>query len=231
MNRRYGFLFLTLAAALSFLAIRTSGLTLLALWPALGFVIMSAGYQRLGAAVFGKRADGSMPVWAHILHGPFMLYSHVVLALLCQTRARRAFDAFDETLLLGRRPRTRELPAGIRNIVDLTAEIRDQAGVRGHAGYVCFPILDGGIPNAAELRRAVRRLRPGSTLIHCALGHGRTGMFALALLAERGRIRSLEEGLRLLQLARPGIGLNSSQARFMEAYLADSGEHDQSREA
>ena len=83
--------------------------------------------------------------------------------------------------------------------------------MRKHIGYRSLPILDGACPDATMLRQFIRDLRSGATFVHCALGHGRTGLFALAYLAERGRIRTVAEGLALLQRARPGIALNRGQ--------------------
>jgi hypothetical protein len=46
-----------------------------------------------------------------------------------------------------------------------------------------------------------------------------TGLFALALLAHRGMIQTVEEGLALICEKRPGIGLNQTQIRFIRAYI------------
>ena len=43
---------------------------------------------------------------------------------------------------------------------------------------------------------------------------------ALAFLAERGRIRSYEEGISLIKAARPGVALNKTQERFIRDYIA-----------
>jgi protein-tyrosine phosphatase len=59
--------------------------------------------------------------------------------------------------------------------------------------------------------------------VHCAQGHGRSGLFAIAFLAERNRIQSLDEGLALIKAARPGVGLNSTQVQFLRIYIVEQG--------
>jgi protein-tyrosine phosphatase len=55
--------------------------------------------------------------------------------------------------------------------------------------------------------------------IHCAQGHGRTGLAAIALLLHRGEVSDIEEGLSLLRSIRPGIGLSADQRACLEQCL------------
>ena len=117
----------------------------------------------------------------------------------------------------------RDLPSYQRagefdNYVDLTAEFAEPAAIRKSPAYRSFPILDGAAPSPEALRAAVAGLRPGRTFVHCAQGHGRTGLFALAVLLSSGVARSVEDGLRLLRTARPGIRLSRDQRRCIEVY-------------
>jgi protein-tyrosine phosphatase len=98
-----------------------------------------------------------------------------------------------------------ELEDEFHNIVDLTAEFSEPPSIRSSPFYRSFPILDGGAPTPEALRAAVASLRPGRTFVHCAQSHGRTGLFALAVLLSSGVARSVEDGLRMLLAARPGI--------------------------
>jgi protein-tyrosine phosphatase len=67
----------------------------------------------------------------------------------------------------------------------------------------------------------VAQLGPGRIFIHCAQGHGRTGLFALAVLLHSGAVGSLEEGLRFLTAARPGIRLNREQRRCLDTFARE----------
>ncbi|MFX1566597.1 MAG: hypothetical protein ACFFCH_11475 [Promethearchaeota archaeon] len=84
-----------------------------------------------------------------------------------------------------------------------------------------LPILDGGIPKTQDLKDAISRVMIGRTYVHCAQGHGRTGLFTIALLFARGQIQSVEDGLELLKKVRPGVRLNSTQQQYIQEYIAE----------
>jgi protein-tyrosine phosphatase len=130
----------------------------------------------------------------------------------------QAYNLVCEDLVVGRRLLPREVPDDFVNYVDLTAELEDPAAIRRGPGYLAFPLLDASAPNAESLRAAVRSLRPGSTFIHCAQGHGRTGLFAVALLLSSGAVQTPEEGVALVRSARPGIRLSPDQRRCLKLY-------------
>lgn len=143
--------------------------------------------------------------------------------------ARPPFDRYGDDLYLSRRLRGHELPENLSNTVDLTAELEEPLDVCNHPGYICVPILDGAVPTIGELRDWLQRLRPGKTLVHCAMGHGRTGLFAVAMLIESRRAESVSDAIAKLQSVQPGIGLSATQRAFAERYcdliLADRGEN------
>ena len=132
---------------------------------------------------------------------------------------------------MGRRLRAFELPPGISNYVDLTAETEDPAAIRQSEAYLAFPILDAGVPDRHALKKTISDLKPGRTFVHCAQGHGRTGLFALALLSARGQIESFEEGIEKLKTVRPGLGLNTSQEAFMKDYMGEQNDGQLSSES
>jgi protein-tyrosine phosphatase len=190
-------------------------------WFALSCFALSAGYAGLGPRVFGKRPDGRLPLWSRILHLPYMLYSECVWQLVRLFNGENPTDAVSAELVVGRRLRPGELPTGVVNYVDLTAETEDPASIRTSTNYINLPILDASVPSSDALHAAVAQLKPGPTFAHCAQGHGRTGLFALALLAERGRIGSFEEGMAQLKSVRPGLALNKAQETFARQYIAE----------
>ncbi|MCX5660599.1 MAG: hypothetical protein NTW19_12885 [Planctomycetota bacterium] len=123
-------------------------------------------------------------------------------------------------LVVGRRLLAREDPGEFANYIDLTAEFQEPRAFRKRPGYGAFPILDASAPSPERLHTAVSHLRPGTTFIHCAQGHGRTGLFALAVLLKSGDARTVDEGLSMLASARPAIRLNPEQMDCIRAYAA-----------
>ncbi len=223
---KYSITFLMLGGLVSYLGIHLGGWWNALHWFSLSCVLLASGYAGLGPRVFGKRPDGRIPLWSRILHLPFMIYSEMMWHLVRLLSRENPTDAVSEDLVLGRRLLASELPPGISNYVDLTAETEDPATIRQSEAYLAFPILDAGVPDRQALKKTVSGLRPGRTFVHCAQGHGRTGLFALALLATRGQIESFEDGIKKLKAVRPGLDLNTKQEAFMRDYI---GEQDSAR--
>ena len=128
-------------------------------------------------------------------------------------------DVVSDDLVIGRRLRKYELLTGVVNYVDLTCEFEDPVEIRKTLHYIALPILDAGIPTAKAVDEMLAKLKPGRTYIHCAQGYGRTGVVALAFLAKRQQIQSYEQGLKLLQNARPKLTLNRRQQVFIEDFI------------
>jgi protein-tyrosine phosphatase len=149
---------------------------------------------------------------------PLLIYTTVVWQIIRVFSREPAHNTVTEQLTVGRRLLASELEGKFDNIVDLTAEFPEPYSIRRSPSYWSFPILDGGAPKPEALRWAIATLRPGRTYVHCAQGHGRTGLFALAVLLTSGVARDVEDGLRLLSAARPGIRLNREQRRCIEIY-------------
>ena len=102
-------------------------------------------------------------------------------------------------------------------MIDLTAEFLEPATVRIGRAYLAVPMLDGAVPLEAEFHRAVRAAveSPGVVYLHCAQGHGRTGLVAAAVMVARGHSSSAEEALGALRAAQPRLDLNDRQLRFL----------------
>lgn len=194
------------------------GWLLMAAWLGVDFLIVGFAHGRGAHGVLGKRADGTLPWWSWVIFLPLVSYTTSVWYLLRLFERERAQSVVNDRLVIGRRLLASELEGEFENIVDLTAEFPEPRAIRVRSGYRCFPILDGGAPSQEALRSAVRGLRPGRTFIHCAQGHGRTGLFALAVLLDSGVARSIEDGLDMLRAVRPGIRLNREQHRCIQLY-------------
>ena len=198
------------------------GLLLLAVWLGCDFLVLGIAHARGAHGIFGKRQDGSIPVWSWLVFLPLFIYIIIVWHVIRIFSREPALNRVSNDLVIGRRLLPSELEGEFENYIDLTAEFVEPAVIRQAPGYYSYPILDGAAPEAKSLRAAVDRLRPGRTFIHCAQGHGRTGLFALAVLLKCGLTPTVDEGLRMLRAVRPGVRLNRSQRRCIEDLAAIS---------
>lgn len=193
------------------LGVIKGGWLLLFLWLGGNFLGLGIAHGRGMHQVFGKRYDGTLPMWSWLLFFPLLAYTAGVWHLIRLLTREPACHVITEQLVVGRRLLPSEVQGEFDNYIDLTAELPEPVAIRRGSSYRCFPILDGAAPSPESLREAVRSLRPGRTFIHCAQGHGRTGLFALAVLLESGQAQTVEEGLGMLRAVRPGIRLSEKQ--------------------
>jgi hypothetical protein len=200
MSRRISILLLGIML-MAFGAIN-GGWSLLLLWPGANFLILGIARFKNAPGIFGKRPDGTLPFWR----------------IACFLSREPAQNTVSADLVVGRRLFPSEVDGEFVNYIDLTAEFPEPTAIRRLPAYQCFPILDGGIPRIEELNNALNRLRPGRTFIHCAQGHGRTGLFAVAMLLKRGVVQTVDEGLEKLCASRPGIQLNKVQRQCIEKF-------------
>jgi hypothetical protein len=221
----YGLLFAAAAALLAYTALSSDGMGSLLLWPALSFALVAAAYLGLGARVFGKRRDGTL-AWecvAGLL--PYLLFTWAAWHLSRWVRREPPFHRIAPGLLAGRRLLQREMPPEVRTVVDLTAEFAEPWAVRGAGTYLCLPMLDASVPTDGELRELLDRIgrSPEPVYVHCAEGHGRTGLVAAALLVRKGLAKDAEEALAELRGIRPGVGLRPAQRALLERVCRDGG--------
>jgi len=212
----FGFMSIALAAG----ALAYPSASILLIWTSISFACVSRAYAGRGARAFGKGPDGRLSTIHRLLLLPYLAYSSIIWHLCRLISKEPSFNRIDDTLTVGRRLLASEIPDGFDHYVDLTAEFEDPASIRIRPSYRCLPILDANVPSPEELNRTVEAVSNGSAYVHCAQGHGRTGVFALALLIHRGQVTTAREGLAVLKNLRPAIRLNRTQTRFIEDYLA-----------
>jgi protein-tyrosine phosphatase len=186
-------------------------------WLGLDFLLLGVAHFRSDHVVFGKRPDGTIPLWSWLVFGPLLAFTVITWHLARLLSREPCVNRVSDQLVVGRRLLPSEIPNDFSNYIDLTSEFQEPKIARMAPGYKAFPVLDGSAPRPEALRVAVASLRPGPTFVHCAQGHGRTGMFALAVLLATGVVSEIQEGLVLLGSARPAIRLSPAQVKCVEA--------------
>jgi protein-tyrosine phosphatase len=189
-------------------------------WFAVGVIAVAIAYVRDDVRVFGKRSDGKRALGSMLLLWPYLCLSAAVWhAARLVVREPAVSHVAGTQLWLARRLLARELPQHVRVVVDLTCELIDPAQLRAVPTHVCFPILDARAPKLADLHEALERVADAdAVLIHCAQGHGRTGLFAAALLLRRGLAQTPEQALARVIAARPRVRLSAVQTRALHDY-------------
>lgn len=213
---KYGIYFLVLAALMSAIAVQFGGWYSTMIYPSLSFAIVAIGYLGVGPRVFGKGANGKRSWVATFALFPYLLLALATWHLVRLVSKEPAVNRMDSNLILSRRLLSDELPADIKTVVDLTCEFTDPAFACEN--YHCFPMLDASCPNVHELNELAHRILtlPRPLLIHCAQGHGRTGLVAAAVLLASGEASTSAEALALVKTVRPGIELNCSQQMTLD---------------
>jgi protein-tyrosine phosphatase len=217
---KYAIVLVLLGAALAALGPQFGRSWFILWWLAADFIAVGIAYGLRRPGVFGKRSDGTIPFWSWLCFLPYFALNLVVWQLARIASSEPASNAVCDTLIVGRRPLNSERLPEIENLVDLTSEFQEPSRFRAHAGYLCLPTLDATAPDLEQLALTMNRLKPGRTFIHCAQGHGRTGLAALAFLLARGLVDNVPDALRQIQSARPAIRLNDEQYRCAVAYAA-----------
>lgn len=219
----YRHLLILLGTILIAFGIAERGWFFIVVWLGCDFLVLGVAHRRGSHGVFGKRADGTLPLWSWLVFLPLLIYTTAVWHLIRAFSREPVSNAVTGQLFVGRRLLSFEIEGEFDNFVDLTAEFSEPSAIRRSPAYRSFPILDGSAPTPEALRAAVVNLRPGRTFIHCAQGHGRTGLFALAVLLNSGAARNVGDGLRMLSAVRPAIRLSRDQQRCIEIYAQNLG--------
>ncbi|MDB6028600.1 MAG: hypothetical protein JWM68_4823 [Verrucomicrobiales bacterium] len=215
---RFQYLLTLLGLGLIAFGLVERGWELLLVWLGIDFLLLGIAHARNAHRIFGKRPDGTMSFSKRLIFLPLLGYTSVVWHLARVLSREPASQNITSDLVIGRRLLASEIDGEFDNYVDLTAEFSEPLTIRRSPSYRSFPVLDGAAPDPESLREAIASLRPGRTFIHCAQGHGRTGLFTLAVLLKSGAAGSVDDGLRMLQAIRPGIRLSRAQQECIRLY-------------
>ncbi|SMP60247.1 Dual specificity phosphatase, catalytic domain [Neorhodopirellula lusitana] len=215
---KYGFIFLLLALAISVAAARGGPWGWLLIYPAFSFGVVSAAYLFSAPGVFGKRFDGGRSRLGTLLLLPYVLYLAAVWHVVRLLSREPKLNLLGDDLVLSRRLLGHELPENISSVVDLTCEFTEPNDHWKIQSYTCYPMLDGTAATAGALRELAVKINdmPKPVLIHCAQGHGRTGLVAAAVLLVSERAQTASDAIAMVQSARPGVELNGEQWSVLE---------------
>lgn len=219
----YGFLFGIVSILLAVTAVTNGSWLLILLWPAASFGIVCAGYLYLGAKVFGKRPSGRLAIVNQFFLFPYLIITWSCWYALRRITRQKPYHDLTENILVGRRLLSTELPEGIVHVVDLTSEFSEPQKLRS-LSYFSFPILDGSIPNRELMLDWVEQVAnlSGKVYIHCAEGHGRTGMFTAILLVKMGCFQTSLDAISFIQSKRPLVRLSKRQLALVNECVSSN---------
>lgn len=215
---KYGFLFLLLSISLGTAAVRGGVWTWVLFYPAFSFGVVAMAYLWSAPGLFGKRMDGQRSVLGTVLVLPYVMYAsavwHVARLLSREPKSNSLTDRF----VLSRRLLVHELPDDIASVVDLTCEFTEPVRHWDLQSYLSFPMLDGTASSSEKIRALADQIieMPKPVLIHCAQGHGRTGLVAAAVLIATDEAKTADDAISKIQAVRPGVELNKAQRTILE---------------
>ncbi len=188
------------------------------LWPAASWFGLTWAYLADRPRALGKRADGTLRRPAVLLFLPHLAaseaYFHFKRLFL---KLEPCWNEVAPGLYIGRRPLPRELPGGIRWVVDLTAELHEPAELVRHGHYRYLPALNRWAPADAEFDRLTRELAAVAepVYVHCGSGLGRSATVVAALLILRGLDPDVDQAEHRLRRVRPRVYLHPAQRQLV----------------
>jgi len=219
---KYSSIFLLQSLFIVGIALYLGGWWYAMLWFAASFFLVGLAYAFNWPKIFGKRADGTLPLWSKLLNAPYLFVYGTTFFLLNRIISyEEPWHRLQEDIYIGRWLSAKESEKllaleEITNWVDLTSERKDSLQVRSTTNYLSLPTLDASVPTPERLLATLAKLQPGITYIHCAQGHGRTALFTIALLMQREATKSCEEALEKIVTARPGAHISERQLNLVK---------------
>ncbi len=210
---------MALGAAFIAVAVAANAPTrILLAWTSVSFAIVATAYWSNGPRLLLKRNNGSQPLWSWLALGPHFLLTRISFGLYRLAHPRNpACAEVSPGLSFSRRPTRSEathIAVQWSGVLDLAAEFPRASIDSDH--YLSLPLLDGAVPTSGQLQQALawidNKLETGPVLVHCALGHGRTGCVVLAWLLVHHRVSDIDAGIERLRALRSGFGLSKAQS-------------------
>ncbi len=127
---KYGILFFLVSTLLCTYAIASGRWSLLCLWPALSFAVVSVAYFRFGHRVFGKKPDGSISLVSVTLLLPYLLFVWTVWHIIRFVSRESPSSYLADGIIIGRRLLSHELPQGVDTVAGLVEQTPVDSGER-----------------------------------------------------------------------------------------------------
>src|SRR5207249_4991938 len=192
------------------------------------FVVLAIAHGKGAHRLFGKRSDGTLPLWRWLVFLPLLVYMWAIWHLMRIVKHEPARSVVTGQLVIGRRLLASELDEKFDNYVDLTAEFAEPSIIRRSPAYRSFPILNDAAPSPEALRAAIYSLRPGRTFVHCGRGwQGRVVCPGSAAYLGRGHQR--RGRLADAQGSASGRSLESRAAAMHSAFCGAIGRRNLSK--
>jgi len=215
------------AAFAAFFSVPVLHAKIVLIWVAIAFAVVAIAYALGRPRLLMKRDDGSQPVLAWLILWPYFLLSRFSLLLYrLSNRGRVAVAEVLPGVWFARRLTAREMrESNVKwsAVLDLAAEFPRVAS--NGVAYRALPMLDGAVPSEAQVRDAVvwidEQAKSGNVLVHCALGHGRTGSVIVAWLLLHGHVPDAHAGVAHLLTRRSTFGMSKAQVAFVERLTAN----------
>lgn len=202
-------------------------------WCVLSVIAVSLAYAFNWAKVFRKSSDGSIPPLTRLLFMPFLFATTIYNAGKRLHDRAPPFQKIIDDLYVGARLTSADInhlkEQQIHAVLDVTAEFDGlgQFADEEHAvDYLNIPVLDHAVPTQSQLVHACRwihehRKHGHSVLVHCALGRGRSVLFAASYLIAIGEASDLDTAIDHIQGIRLTANLNKRQTRKVEKWLKE----------
>jgi hypothetical protein len=195
----------------------------LAVYCAIGFLVLSLGYFFKQPAIWMKQKDGTINPLSYLLCMPLHLLNRLSLRLATAAGKHPARHEITPNLWLGRRPSALEAKALVAGeewaVVDMTSEFPEVPVLR-NGRYLCLPTLDHTAPTPSQIKGALDFIdteKPvRKVLVHCALGHGRSATVVAAWLLQNGVVQTATGANEYIKRIRPGVRLKPAQLQVLD---------------
>lgn len=141
-----------------------------------GYSVSIASHPSINLpSLLGKRSDGSFPLWAKFIFGPYLVSVRLYAVLKRLKRRESLYNEVSENLYVGGWPTSpSQMPPGDPVVIDCTCELPKGSFINKDA-YFCIPLWDSRSPSPAQIESAVRwacqkRAEKKPIYIHCANG-------------------------------------------------------------
>lgn len=194
------------------------------LWPAAALGYVAAGYFGYSEKVYTK-SGGRLARTSEVFLAPVIFGQWVSLRYYATRSA--IWNELTPKIWIGRRLTHEEcrqaVGKGVTAVLDLTAEFSEAAPFLD-VDYLNLPILDLTAPTRAQLEEAAlfikERAEKGTVYVHCKVGYSRTAAAVGAYLLRYAKARDVDDVVRMLEAARPGIVVRPEVREALRAFTA-----------